>query len=441
MHTNKPFYPVDTLAEPLAASCPILTPNHRLARRIKLAWGQHQQASGKSSWETPLVMSLEHWWLHCYQQSRLAGLALPGLLTPAQDEALWLAAVSESEAAAALLRPGTAATLARQAYTNLTLWSVDLASPDIQQQFSFGEDSRLFLEWAHTYERKLASLGLVSLASLAPALADANPVDKLLLAEFADIPPQYLTALEQQAADLVRHRAGDQAADCALRPCESHAAELEAAAHWVRSRYEQDPGQRLGIVVPGLQQERRDVERLLQREFGGSELPVNFSAGVALADCGPVRAAIGLLSLPVADLPLARLGQVLQTRYRFAHDREQLLAAWHFLLLDAREPVPPQELRRQLSRAAQGGEQAALLSSLLRMADARGLRVRQLPSAWAVQLENDLLEMGWPGPGPLDSLEYQQVEHFWPGLQSLLLWRRGKCGNGPNGFRLFVAGS
>lgn len=419
MHTNKPFYPVDSLVEPLEAGCPILTPNHRLARRIKLAWGQRQQAEGKSSWETPVVMSLEHWWMHCYQQSRLAGVELPGLISPAQEESLWLASVSESDAAAALLRPGTAATLARQAWSNLALWNVDLGSPEIQQQFSFGEDSRLFLEWARAYERKLESLGLVSLASLASVLAEANPVDRLLLAEFADIPPRYRMALELQTANLVRHRAGDQSADCVLRPCESHAAELEAAAHWVRDRYEQDPWQRLGIVVPGLQQERRDVERLLQREFGSTELPVNFSAGIPLADCGPVRAAIGLLSLPVADLSLARLGQVLQTRYRTSHDREQLLAAWHFLLLDAREPVSPQELRRQLNRAAEGGEQPALLSSLLRTSDARGLRVRQLPSAWAVQLENDLLEMGWPGPGPLDSMEYQQVEHFYRMLDSL----------------------
>ena len=57
------FYDVEPLAAWLSAGVPVITPNFRLARRIKLAWGQRQQRAGIETWETPRVMPLEHWWL------------------------------------------------------------------------------------------------------------------------------------------------------------------------------------------------------------------------------------------------------------------------------------------------------------------------------------------------------------------------------------------
>ena len=280
------FYHIESLVDHLAAGRPVLTPNHRLARHMKLAWGRYQSARGATCWATPRVMSLDHWWRHCYEKQRLAGAELPGILSASRERALWLSCVRDS--GALLLRPQSAADLARDAYQNLLLWEVDWSSPDIAQQFGFVEDGRMFLDWARRFDAELARLDLAPLARLIPALAGGQQEETLVLAEFGDLPPLQQTALSLQCGDLVRHRAGDKAAACVLQPCDSHQAELQAAVQWAAERYKQDSSQRIGILLPGLVQERPHLERLLQQAFESDPrqpdtLPVNFSAGFPLA--------------------------------------------------------------------------------------------------------------------------------------------------------------
>lgn len=424
MNNEYPFYPIDSLTEQLAEGVPILTPNQRLARRIKLAWGRRQVALGERSWRTPCVMSLEHWWQACYRMRCLAGDTLPGLLTPIQESALWMRCVESSEALA-LLRPAGAAELAAEAYRNLQLWGIDWRSAAVEQEFRFGEDSRLFLTWARRYEQRLEKLGLATLPALVPMLADRCAQDSLVLAEFDDLPPLYSQSLDQQAGTVLRHRLGERKADCSLQACDSHRGELEAAGRWAADQLRIDPTACIGIIHPRLQTHRREFERILHREFGSdprkpATLPVNFSAGVPLTDCGPVRSALGLLALVVRDVSLAELAQLLQSRFRNRADLEVEELAWQALALDGCDPVAPAMLRRALGDAqAKTRREAVTLRLLLEQGQPRELRARRAASEWPERFLKLLDRFGWPGPGPLDSPEYQQVEQFYEALAGL----------------------
>lgn len=423
MDADYNFYPIDSLEEHLAAGRPVITPNHRLARRIKLAWGRRQQALGKYAWETPVVMSLDHWWQACYRQRRLAGDDLPLLLSPLQERALWLQAVQGS-ANLALLRPAVAAELAAEAYRNLLLWQIDWREQ--AQQFSFGEDTRLFLDWADSFENAQKRLQRSTLPALVGLLAERSACQSLLLAEFDELPPLYDQALHRQAEDIHHHRAGQGSASCRLQACESHRGELEAAARWARERHLQNNNCRVGILLPRLQAERRDMERVLQRVFDSdprdpSSLPVNFSAGVPLSECGPVSSALALLSLPLRELETGELACILHSRYRDAAERELEQRAWLALARDAVDPVSPAALRRALDRAAGTVDTRSQLASLLLTAgQPRELRSAHPASGWAERFMSLLEAFGWPGAGPLDSLEYQQVEQFYSAMTSLV---------------------
>jgi probable DNA repair protein len=420
--TNYNFYPIDALTEHLSANRPILTPNHRLARRIKLAWGRHNVAQGRAAWHTPTVMSLEHWWLACYRERVSQGDEMPSLLTTSQEQALWLSCV-ESSVELALLRPGAAAELAADAYRNLHLWDIDWCAEI--QQFSFGEDTRLFPAWAAEFEKNLAQLGRALLPSLVPQLAAACPRDSLVLAEFDELPPLYLRALERQAGQITRYQQGRQQADCSLQPCDSHRGELEAAARWARECHRENPQQRIGILLPRLQSERREIERILHREFDSdprnpASLPVNFSAGIPLADCGPVRAALALLQLPARDTGLADLAQVLHSRYRDQSELPREELAWENLARDAIDPVEPGLLRHALDRVSANTDASSRLGQvLLQAGQLREVRVARPTAEWPERFLALLGEFGWPGPGPLDSLEYQQVEEFHTALHGI----------------------
>ncbi|MEE4190424.1 MAG: PD-(D/E)XK nuclease family protein [Halieaceae bacterium] len=422
------FYPLDALVEPLSANAPILTPNHRLARRIRLAWGRYQGEQGRSAWTSPRAMSLEHWWQTCYRQRCLAGDSLPGLLNPQQERALWLQCVEASDQVT-LLRPAVAAELAADAWRNLTLWKIDWRDAATAQQFLFAEDTEIFLDWAARFDTALARLDLAPLATLVAQLAQACPESCIWLAEFDELPPLYRSALQSQAGKLVEHRAEKASAQCFLQPCPSHRDELEAAARWAHQQHTEAPQRRIGILLPQLQQERGEIERLLAREFDSDHrrpdsLPVNFSAGTPLADCGPVRAALSLLRLPVRDQTLAELGQVFTTRYRYRDEQAAEELAWARLIDDAREPVSPAALRGALGRATSGESgapdaHAGLAAVLLNAGDPRGLRTAQPMEQWPQLFTELLTEFGWPGPGPLDSLEFQQVEQFHAVLAQL----------------------
>ena len=41
----------------------LLTPNSRLARRIKSEWKSHRVAAGDKVWESPRVQPLEQWYI------------------------------------------------------------------------------------------------------------------------------------------------------------------------------------------------------------------------------------------------------------------------------------------------------------------------------------------------------------------------------------------
>lgn len=423
MDADYNFYPIDSLVEHLASGRPVITPNHRLARRIKLAWGRHQLANGRRAWQTPDVLSLEHWWQACYRERRLAGDDLPLVLTPLQERALWLQAV-QSSADIALLRPAVASELAAEAYRNLLLWQIDWREQ--AQQFSFGEDTRLFLDWADHFERAQGKLQRSTLPALVSDLAERCATQSILLAEFDELPPLYSQALACQAEEILHFRAGQESADCRLQACDTHRGELDAAARWALERHSQDHNLRIGILLPRLQAERRDMERTLQRVFKSdprdpSSLPVNFSAGVPLADSGPVRSALALLGLPLRELELPELAHILHSRYRDRRELDLEQRAWLQLARDAVDPVTPAALRRSLDRAGGKDEkQPQLAALLLEAGQQRTLRAERPASEWPERFTALLAAFGWPGPGPLDSLEYQQVEQFHAILATLV---------------------
>ena len=409
------FYPVESLVEALEAGTLVLTPNHRLARRIKQAWGRYQSANGVTAWLTPRVMSLDHWWQHCYRHQVWQGSDYPGVASSLQQRILWRRVVEQSEIAASLLRPAAAADLAQSAHQTLLLWELNWRSSALRQSFEFYDDSRLFLSWADNYEQRLQSLQLAQLEQVVPRLAGVKSEARIVLAEFTELPPLYRTSLAKQSEELVFHEGHKNAATCRLTSAETRKDEIEAAACWARSQHADAPDKRLAILVPDLHSERQEVERILRREFHADArrpdtLPVNFSAGVAVSRCPPVQLALSMLWLCCQPASLAEISALLSSRYRSSEARPQEMTALRELLERGREPISLGGLRAQLQRHISDTD-ARLVG--LAQPDQRALHQRYLPSLWRSRFHEILAEFGWPGPGPMDSLEYQQLALFY----------------------------
>ncbi|MEP5763126.1 MAG: PD-(D/E)XK nuclease family protein [Halieaceae bacterium] len=426
------FYAIDALVEHLAAGHTIITPNDRLARRIKQAWAQLQQEQGSSSWTSPAVFSLQQWWRHCYDSACLDGHCLPALVTLQQELEIWQQVIEADPESTALLRPRGAAKLAREAWHSLLLWQQDWRQAALGQEFRFDPDASIFLRWAAEFETALLNSGLAALPALLPDLVQQQQLETLVLAEFDELAPLYEHCLSQQAGHIERVYAGAQSAQCRLLACEDSGNELDCAAQWAAQQFKQDPATRIGILLPSLQQQRFTMERALRKAFGlpaqqpaGVDsatrlLPVNFSAGVTLASCGPVRAALGLLGLLQRQQALPEFASLLHSRYRDLSEIEQEQQLLRRLYRLGRETVSASRLRRECERiTSDAGAGLALGTVLVRLNQDQAMKRKRSCSQWAPWFQAILEALGWPGDGALDSLEYQQVEQWHKVLEQL----------------------
>ena len=427
---NLSFYDVRPLAGALEAGLPILTPNHRLARRIRESWAMHLYEQGRPCSETPQVYALEHWLQNCYEERLLAGELLPRLVTPQQALELWQQVIEAHPDSSGLLRPRGAAQLAVDAYHNLLLWQVDWRAEPHASEFRLDADARLFTEWADAFEQRLQSSNLALLETLIPQLAGQKSYSSILLVEFGEVAPLHREYLQGQCKELLQHRNILEDAGLELQACENPEQELEQAAAWARELYEREPGHRIAILLPDLQQRLHAVNRVLEAEFSAEadlfqgfqhpRVPANISGGVSLGACRPVEVALALLSLPVREIELPQLVRLLHSRYRDGSGsaaEQQLLQK---LYERGNLSVSSSLIRHECSRLdAQFSSGLELGQQLQQLADRRLLRERQSASAWTASFSEGLELLGWPGSHALDSEEYQQLDAFQQCLERL----------------------
>jgi ATP-dependent helicase/nuclease subunit B len=420
------FYDITGLVDHLQSGHVILTPNQRLARRIRLGWGQLQTQQGLSCWSSPPVMSLQQWWLRCYETAIIGGAELPNLLTSGQELCVWQSVILKNPASSGLLRPRGAAQLARDAYHHMLAWGIDWKTEPTSSIFGLDADAARFLEWLQAFEQQLRARSLTTVPQLLPQLALQNPCEAIVLAEFDELAPLYRDSLQAQAAHLQEYSFSTDPGQHLVVGCEDNEGEVLAAAAWAKQIFSHHPEARVGILVPQLQHRRQTVQRALQQAFSDiswlqrKPLPVNFSAGVSLDSCGVVRTALALLKLADEDSSLPGLVQLLGSRYRDSSEyplEQQLIRR---LYRRGREQVTSSLLRHECAGIKGAAEAGLKLGrQLLTLSQQRDLDASHMPSHWAGLFSTSLQVLGWPGDSALDSQEYQQIEHWQSALDQM----------------------
>ena len=421
--------------EPLIASgYTLLTPNFRLARHIRTQWDSRCVAGGRRVWPTLAVEPLEHWLLGQWQRAVGLGLLPPRLpLNRAQSVALWQQVIAQQEQASGdyhLLRPAAAAQQAAQARDLLLRYQVDSARTSVQQLFRLDLDCHTWWRWLNGFEQRLAAAGQCTQMDCVRQLCDsaaALPRSPVALVECEDIPPLFTAALDALGEDVRSVRAqGGPAQRLAYRFADQRS-ELQAVARWAAAHSRSNPAAAIGVVLDDMGAQRAALEYYLRREFGClgdnyTSLPVNFSAGIALDRAPVVRDALAALSVVTGSVAVPAVVALLRSRFLDLPDAGSALAA-RFVrrLFEARqEYIDSADLRHAACNVAlderRGPPENRGLSlgrHLLAIAGMRQLRRPVVPSQWVQRFELVLQQWGWPGPGTLDSLEYQQVELWY----------------------------
>ena len=172
----------------------VVTPNRRLAQTLAREFDERQIASGLTAWETADILPFGAFVERLYEDALYSDIAeqLPLLLTGAQEQELWEAALRASEWGEVLLAVPRAAADCRKAWGLAHEWRISGALGS----FPGNEDAKAFAEWARDYARRCEKEGNTDAARLADVVAPllkeaALRKPKLLVAYAFDIvPPQ-----------------------------------------------------------------------------------------------------------------------------------------------------------------------------------------------------------------------------------------------------------
>ncbi|MFV0275976.1 MAG: hypothetical protein ACK5HY_02180, partial [Parahaliea sp.] len=404
----------------------LLTPNLRLARRIKSEWDEFRISCGDRVWQPLAVHPLEHWLRAQWQRRCVCAPALRRVVLEAgQALALWRRVIEADRQREhyPLLQVAAAASQARQARDNLLRWRIDPCEPALAPSFTADTDCATYLRWHRAFVQALEQGGfateLDTIALLAAALAAGElpgADQRVLLLSFDELPPLFEHCLAGLCSVVERRQPEDTAARCRAYAFADRGAELRAVARWAQQCWQEDAQATVGIVLDDMRGDRQRLEHHLRREFGCLDadyaaLPVNFSTGWPLAEVPVVRDAVLALSTAGTQLALGDVLALLRSPFLTLPDRHspQALALISRLHDHGCEQIGSGALRGFASGTEPG---LRLGQILLAVSGLRELRRAALPSVWAGRFAQLLALWGWPGEGALDSLEYQQVEQW-----------------------------
>ncbi|ARN75868.1 PD-(D/E)XK nuclease family protein [Oceanicoccus sagamiensis] len=449
------FFDVKPIWQPLAAGQLILTPNQRLASRIRTAYAIACGQINAPVVDAPAVYSISQWIDRCWQQllGRADPLALTVKpLTATQEHALWEQIVAGSNLGAALLRPSATAQQAASAYRTLIDWRQDLSQADLREQLTADEDAAVLLQWVDQFEQRCENHHWLPSAKITERVIQAftqgvlAQEERILAIGFEDITPLH-QHLMKSAGGYTEYSPLSEAASVNVVECDSSQQELLAAAVWAKHILKNTPQARVAIVIPDLAQQRQAVHRVLLEVFDPAynqpldelgaasprrNMPFNFSAGYPLIEAPIISASINALSLAFQTVDIDTLQTLCQSSF-YAQDvnDEELFSR---LILAVREErmfelsvARFRQLAEKISIAYQQheAEQQGIapeqiepwpfvtkLQAIAELSRSHNLGQSRSALQWRETFEQVVDLLGWPGQRRLDSTEYQQVSQW-----------------------------
>lgn len=396
-----------------------LVPTERLRRTLLTAEWNEQEARGVRVAQMPVVLLPEHFAADYAMQSDREQPCLP----PGGDAVFWMDAASELDPGIDPARAHALAGLAEEAFALECAW--ELATTDPSGEVS--EDVAQYLKLRTAFLKRLAEAGFEPRARLLQNLvadlesgAFGQAHGLLAFHGFDECTP-----LERRLARAWESRGGrfceipvetrPQAA-CRAWAFPDREAEIYAAAQFARRSLIENPEQKIGVIVIGLERLRQRVRAIfddvlapprLTGNPGPVERPYNLSLGEPLSHYPLIETALDILEAAAMSRSPLTWSRLLRSPYwgdpsrdgllRFAADRswrEQGRNGDTGLDLASRVEPCPDFFRRAWQRT---GERLAC----------SGLEQRQSLAHW-IELWSGLLEdFGWPGAQTLDSVEYQ----------------------------------
>jgi len=398
----------------------ILTPNHRLAAKILDAWAIANRDECRV-WQAPRVFSIDHWLTFCWSELQDQNHSLvfgQSIVGQQQSRYYW-------ERAIKLNHPELSskyAKIARDTYSSLQQWNLKITEVP-----SDSHATGYFKQWAQSFDGLLKRNNLVTTTESWCSVASGFECDALsreaeiVLYGFQSIPPVQSDIIEKASVKSTTVRAPTTPSNASVVRLSSTEEELCCAAQWAAKQLKINKHQRIGIIIPDLKDNLAAVARLVGEACYTEKISpaVNISAGTALCDTAIVSQGLELIGMLRQQHPLEAWVALLYSPHSlfdrlpisFRVDAEIRLRKKSRFTFDLREflnEVTPNSSEGHSEHTNQ------ILRPLILARDSRATAegTQQDFSSWALVFKSILSDLGWPGTRSLDSVEYQQREHW-----------------------------
>jgi ATP-dependent helicase/nuclease subunit B len=438
----KALLPVE-IASALERGAMVVTGNQRAARTLRREFDRRQSGLGLNSWQPPAVLAWDTWTAELWHQLLLDGNASLVLLNRTQEHAVWRAVLEADAELASLRSVDSLAEMAADAWKLLCRYD----GPGRLRRAATSADTRAFQRWAQMFERTCRSEGLLTLAQLEGTLREAVDAGNLklgtgglVLVGFDAMTPAQtglVETLREAGAVIEDLWLNVQRESRTLVATTNEAEELSVAARWTRTFLEERPESRVAVIVPGLETQRAEIDRIFREVLApelediqaqGAAAPYEFSLGRPLAQVPLAAVALELLRWTAEPLPLEQVSGLLLSPY-FSGARNERSARAEF---DAFELRRARMLRPEISldwlsktvdrskRRTRLGRLAETLHAMRRVVATRlSSADRRSHAEWAERMQELLVAAGWGVSEAEDSIEFQTRRSWESALDEL----------------------
>lgn len=397
----------------------ILTANQRLAAQIQQAWGQSINTTTQV-WKAPRVMSLEHWLSFCWNELQdqnhplTEGRAHIGRL---QNLYYWEQSINNHDSTL----DQSFASMANDCFELLERWNIESDSLEESSTAIYK-----FKRWVASYQNLLTANKLATSAFTWQAVGEgfsqqAFATEKCIyLYGFQSISPLQQNVLNSASHNLIPIVSEDSLASIQKVQCSDPNKEIEAAATWAAQELLQNSAQRIGIVLPDLNNRMQQTARVINEALAANNCStaVNITAGTKLSETPINQSALNLLGLLTYQLPMEHWLSILYSPYGIF---EQLPIQFRVNCeLDIRK-LKAHELGLEKFIQIIRGQQAKLSDPDSIQPQIQPLydiqqNIRQTSghknsfTKWAEYFNDFVKQLGWPGTGQPSSIQYQQIQ-------------------------------
>ncbi len=416
----------------------ILCATNRLARNIRVTYGQTKIKDGALIWPTPQATTVDVWISRIGEQISLLGevpvAQIPyRVLSPFQECLVWkqsIEAAGGENPALPLFDLHSLARTSSEANALINTWHLSLSED------SGSEETQQFIGWRKRFHGTCQKNGWVDVPAYQKRVlgwiesgAGILP-SRAVFAGFDTLSPhlnELQTVLVKRGVDISNLELSiDLTSTVRVNKCDDANAECRAAAAWARKILGAKPDARIGVVVADLEVRRTILVPVLDEALAPAALVraddsppgrYNVSLGLPLTRHEMVRAALALLRVlgRPQGIPLMEFGDLLRMPYWSADQTEADLRA----LVDAKLRERPGQtltidtlLRVAKTLDTEGNGKLLHHLGVLKQAQLTLARPRK-PSAWGIGFRETLGQLGWPGERKLSSTEFQTRAAFF----------------------------